>query len=193
MDSETREKMVVAFEQLVRSAGAPSFEEGMNQARMLTGIACGWLVFINKFLQPIETLDDLRETLDSRMALSDVGQTHLLFALENLPWIMRMGATALAKKAASTLPPPAKGRKRKFTVEKKHEILDYVSKLNREGVSMDIAKGRAALKFKSSKRSIARIWAERASLPLENPPTIQELIRSVLREAQADGWQTPIS
>jgi hypothetical protein len=191
VDYEMREKMVVAFDQAVHMVGATGFEKGMEQARFLCGLATNWAIFVNNFIQPIQTIEDLREALDLRMALSEEHQVYLLVALENLPQILRMGITALAKTAASTLPPPPAGRKPALTAAQAHEALDYVSELNRKGTSMPAAKLRAAQKFGCGLRTIERLWANRESIPVEEPPTIQDIVTMFLKQGQSDGWQVP--
>ncbi len=190
MEETMRERMIVAFEKAVRLAGAPSFEEGIRQAKTLLGIASNWVAFANKFLQPIRTLEDMRETLDARMSLPEKEQALLLFALEKLPQIVREGSLMAAKRLAATFPPQG-GRKRTFTVRESQQVLDFISERNRRGASMPAAKDRAAQNFHCSRRTIDRLWAHRESVPLEEPPTIQELISMILKAGQADGWQVP--
>jgi hypothetical protein len=93
-----RERMIVAFDRAVRVAGAPSFDEGMCQAKTVLGIVSNWPLFVSDFLKPIETIEGLRKALDSRMSLPEREQTMFLFALENLPDIVREGS----RMAAST-------------------------------------------------------------------------------------------
>jgi hypothetical protein len=186
-----REKMVVAFDQDARMAGAPTFEKGMEQARTFLGIVTNWVIFANNFIQSIQTIEDLRETLDSRTKLSEKEQAYLLFALENMPEILRVGIIAIAEKAASTLPPPSAGRKPVLTALESQAALDYVSQLNRKGTPMPAAKQRAAQKFGCSRRTIQRLWAKRESIPLEDQPTIRDLFTMIFKLGAADGWQVP--
>jgi len=186
-----REKMIAAFDQAVRLAGAPGFEKGMEQARTVCGFLMNWAIMVNNFIQPIQTTDDLREALDSRMSLSENEQAYLLFTLENLPQMLRMGISAIAKKAASTLPPPSAGRKPALTAAQAQAALDYVSQLNRKGTPMPAAKYRAAQKFGCSRRTIERLWANRESIPVEEPPTIQDILTMLFKQGQSDGWQVP--
>ncbi|MFZ1085718.1 MAG: hypothetical protein WAN35_12200 [Terracidiphilus sp.] len=183
--------MVEAFDQAVRVVGAPGFEMGMEQARFLCGLATHWAIFVNDFIQTIRTVEDLRVALDSRMSLSEKEQAYLLFALQNLPQMLRLGISAIAKKAASTLPPPTGGRKPALTAAQAQDALDYVSQLNRKGTPMAAAKQRASQKFGCSLRTIARLWANRESIPEEESPTIQDILAMLFQQGQADGWQTP--
>ena len=192
VEEKMRERMIVAFEKTVRMAGAPSFEKGMCQAKEKLGIASSWVLFVNNFIQPIQTVEDLREALESRMFLPEREQAQLLFALEKLPQIVREGSLMASKRLAATFPPQG-GRKRAFTVRESQAVLDYVSQLNRDGASMPAAKDRAAQNFHCSRRTIDRLWKQRKSIPLEEPPTIQELINMVIKTGQADGWQVPVS
>lgn len=125
------------------------------------------------------------------MSLSERDQALLLFALENLPQIMREVAAVVAEKAASTLPPPNGGRRPVFNAKDSQKVLDYISHLYREGYSMPNAKKRAAKRFGCSRRTVDRLCANCKSVPLEEPPSIQELIRMFIKEGQADGWQAP--
>jgi hypothetical protein len=193
MDYETREKMIVAIDQAGRMAGAPNFEKGMEQARMVCGIVTNLFIFVNNFIQPIQTIEDLREALDSRMSLSEKEQAYLLFALENMPQMLRSGISGIAKRAASTLPPPPAGRKRALTAPQAQEALDYVSQLNRKGTPMHVAKGQAAQKFGCGRRTIERLWASRESIPLEDQPTIQDMLTMFFKQGAADGWQVPMA
>jgi hypothetical protein len=77
-------------------------------------------------------------------------------------------------------------------VRESQAVLDHVSQLNRDGAPMSAAKERAAQKYGRSRRTIERLWAKRESIPLEEPPTIQELISMVLKAGRADGWQVPV-
>jgi hypothetical protein len=192
VDIEIREKMVVAFDKLVRVAGASSFEEGMRQAEALTGLLSNWILFANGFIRKIQTIEELRQTLDSQMSLPERDQILLLAALQSLPQILRLGITAIAEKAVSTLPPPRGGRKRILTAPKAQEMLDFISKLNRVGTQMKVAKKRAAERFGCSLRTVQRLWANRESVPSEAPPTIQVLLSTILKEVQSDGWQVPV-
>jgi len=186
-----REKMVVAFDQNVRMVGAPGFEIGMEQSRIVCGILMNFAIMVNNFIQPIQTIEDLREALDSRMSLSKKEQAYLLFALENMPQLLRFGISAIAKKAASTLPQPTVGRKPALTAQQAQEALDYVSQLNRKGTPMAAAKQRAAQKFACGRRTIERLWANRESIPVEEPPTIQDILTMFFKQGQSDGWQVP--
>jgi len=191
VDEQMREVMIVAFDNAVRMVGAQSFEEGMRQAKTVLENVSSWALFANNFIQPIETVQDLRETLDSRMSIPEREQALLLFALENLPEILREGVTTLKKKVVSSLGPRPGGRKRAFTAQESQEVLDYVSKVNREGASMPAAKRRAAQKYHCSPRTVDRLWKNREFIAKEEPPTIQELISMVLKAGEADGWRVP--
>ncbi len=167
MEDQMRERMVVALEQVVRMAGAPSFEEGMRQAKTLLGTVSSWILFANNFIEPIQTSEDMRKALDSRMSLSEGEQTLLLITLENLPQMLRLAFASVVKEVAATLPPAHVGRRPSFTPEESKTVLDYVSHLNRMGAEMPIAKDRAARKFGCSRRTIDRMWTHRKSIPLE--------------------------
>jgi hypothetical protein len=125
------------------------------------------------------------------MSLSEDDQDLLLFVLENLPQLLRNGAAMIARKAASTLPPPSGGRKPSFTAKERKDVLDYIWKLNRDGTPMRVAKVRASKKYACSLRTIARLTANRASVPTEDRPTIEEILNRILREGKADGWRLP--
>jgi hypothetical protein len=187
-----REKMVAAFDRDVRMAGAQNFEEGMEKAKMVCGILTSMIVFANNFIQEIRTVEDLRKKFDDRMSLSEREQAVLLIALENLPQMVRLGLTAFTQKFVSILPPLTTGRKPAISSGQAKEVLVYVSQLNLQGVSMPIAKTRAAQKFGCSRRTIDRLWANRSALTSESPPTIQELIDMLLRQGNADGWKMPV-
>jgi hypothetical protein len=192
VDAEIREKIVAAFHKLVQEAGAPTFEEGMTQAETLTASLGSWILFVNGVIKQIRTTEDLRRMIDCQVLFSEHDQALLLAVLASLPQILRFVMAAIAEKAASDLPPPPSGRKRTFTPQQAHGVLDYISQLNRTGVRMKTAKGRAAQKFGCSPRTVERLWASRESVPSEDPPTIQELISMVLRAGEADGWKAPV-
>ena len=74
-----------------------------------------------------------------------------------------------------TLPAMNGGRPSAMTADQVQEALDYVSKLVRQGVSLEIAKKRAGQKFACSLRTIERHWATRGE-PAEDNPTIDEAL-----------------
>ena len=191
MDEQMREKMVAAFEKTVHAVGSKDYETAMKQASAYLEFMHNIIELTSKFLQSSQTIEGLRKTLDSLVQLPENEEAMLLSMFENLPMILRIGLTAVGKKAASTLPPPSGGRKPAFTARQSQEALDYVSQLNRKGTPMAAAKQRAAQKFQCGRRTIERLWANRESIPLENQPTIQELLTMLFKQGAADGWQMP--
>jgi hypothetical protein len=185
------EKMIAAFDKDLRMVGAASFEEAIEQTIKLTGILSNWILFLHNFLQQHRTIESLRDALINESSLTERDESLLLFALENLPQMVREGLTVIAAGAKATLPPPRAGRRRVFTAADSKKVLDYVSYLNRSGATMPIAKVRAAQKFGCSKRTIDRMWTDRKSTFSEGPPSIQALLSTILKAGEADQWQVP--
>jgi hypothetical protein len=168
LDEKTREKIVASFEEALRKVGAQSYEEGIETTEKL-------LRFVSGGLDAIRTPDTLRETLDSLPPLSRRDRIILLFLMAHLPHLLRWGFKKMAEDAVRTLPAMNGGRPSAMTADQVQEALDYVSKLVRQGVSLEIAKKRAGQKFACSLRTIERYWATRGE-PTEDTPTIDEAI-----------------
>jgi len=169
LDEITREKMVSAMEKAVLSLGEPTYEDGMKKAVKL-------LEFAANGARSMETVDGLRSSLDGLEPLSKRDEKILLFALQNLPSLLRLGFKMAAKRASADLPAPPGGRPPVLTAEKAKEAIDYVWDLTRKGASMDAAKFRAVQKFRCSRRTIDRLCANRGSDP-EDRPTMADVIR----------------
>jgi len=97
-----------------------------------------------------------------------------LFIAGHLPQLLRWGLKKMADDAARTLPAMPAGRPASMTANQREEALDYICKLLRQGVSLDIAKQRAADRYGCSLRTIERYWAARKE-PEEDKPTLSEL------------------
>lgn len=80
----------------------------------------------------------------------------------------------MADDAARTLPAMSGGRPASMSTNEREEARDYIGKLIRQGVSLDIAKQRAADKYGCSLRTIERFWAARRE-PEEDKPTLRDL------------------
>lgn len=188
MDEEMREKMISAFEDAVRVAGAKDYETGMMQARNLIVFVSGLVEFVTRSICAMGTIEGLRKMLDSMEEMSEEEAALLMLVLNQLPQLLRFGLMTVGKTAASTIPPPSGGRKPALTARQIKEALDYVSQLNRKGVSMPVAKARASQKFGCGLRTIERLWTNRESLP-EDEPTMGELVSRVLKEVNLSaGW-----
>lgn len=175
MDEVMRETLILAFEESICSVGAKDYETGMKQARKLIELIAGIIGIANRIVPSIETKEGLRRLLDSEMQWSKSEEVLFLQLLNQLPQLLRYGLTMTGKKAAETLPPPSTGRKPTLTARQSQEALDYISLLNRKGAPMSAAKGRAAQKFGCSRRTIARLWSSRKSIP-EDKPSIENLV-----------------
>lgn len=167
MDEKTREKIVASFEEAMRKVGAQSYDEGIESVARL-------FRFVSEGIEAMRTPDKLRETLDSLPPLSRRDKTILLFLATHLPHLLRWGLKWMAEDAVHTLPAMNGGRPNAMTSDEVQEALDYVVKLLRQGVSLDIAKLRASQKFGCSLRTIDRYWAAREN-PAEDKPTLKEI------------------
>ncbi len=157
MDQKLREKFVDAVEKSFLVVGAKDYESGMNQARKL-------IAFAYEGIESMKTPDDLRTLLDSCPPISKREQLIGLLIAQNLPGILRLGLKLAAKRAVTDLPALNSGRPPALSSQKAHEALDYVSKLNRQGCPFEVAKSRAAQKFRCSLRTIERLWTKRESI-----------------------------
>jgi len=101
----------------------------------------------------------------------------MLFAMRNLPSLVRLCLKMAAKSAAADLPAPPMGggRQLALTAEQAKRAVDYVWELTRKGTSHDAARMRAGQKFGCSRRTIDRLCANRGTEP-EDKPTMAEVI-----------------
>jgi hypothetical protein len=168
VDERMRERMIAALEKAFCEAGSESYEDGIKVATKLTN----WL---SNGLRSIQTIEQLRQTLDSCEPISKAEEKLALFALEHMPSLVRVGLKLAAKKAAATLPPPPSGRPSALDASGKEAVLDYIAELIRKGASMEAAKLRAAQKFNCSKRTVQRLWTNRESIA-EDKPTMDAVV-----------------
>jgi hypothetical protein len=181
VDEKLREKFVVAIEKSVRVAGANEYESGMAQARRL-------IAFAHEGVESMKTLDELRALLDKIPPLTKREEVIGLLIARNLPGILRLGLKLAAKKAATNLPSLNNGRPPTLSSQEAHEALDYVSKLNRQGCSFEIAKLRTAQRFGCSLRTIERLWKDRAALLEDQPahePTMDEALSYLINPEES--------
>jgi hypothetical protein len=175
VDEKFREKFVDAVEKSFKVMGAQDYESGIEPARRIT-------TFAYEGVESIKTPDDLRAVLDALPPLSRREQLIGLLIAQNLPGILRFGLKIAAKKAASDLPALNSGRPPALSSQQGHEALDYVSKLNRQGCSFEVAKSRTAQRFGCSLRTIERLWKDRAAFlnnQEERDVTIDEALRYI--------------
>jgi hypothetical protein len=169
VDEKTREKMVSAVEKAILSLGEPTYEDGMKKAVKL-------LEFVTNATRTVQTPDGLRSALDACEPLSKREETIVLFAMRNLPALVRVCLKMAAKSAAVDLPALPGGRQQALTAQQVMDAVDYVYELHRKGASMDAAKLRACQKYGSSRRTIDRLCANRGSVP-EDKPTLADVIK----------------
>ena len=156
MDEKLREQIVVAIEKAMKAVGAEGYESGIEQTRKLAA-------FVHQGAESMKTLDDLRVLLDRLPPLSKREELIISMISRNLPGILRLGFKLAAKRAAADLPALNNGRPPALSSQQAYESLDYVSKLNRQGCPVEIAKSRTAQKFGCSVRTLERLWKDRAS------------------------------
>jgi hypothetical protein len=76
------------------------------------------------------------------------------------------------------LPALNSGRPPALSSQKANEALDYVSKLNRQGCTLEVAKSRAAQRFGCSLRTIERLWIKRESIDAD-----EEIVEVTMNDA----------
>jgi len=163
--------MVSALEKAILSLGEPTYEDGMKKAVKL-------LEFVTNAARTIQTPDGLRSALDACEPLSKSEETIALFAMRNLPTLVRVCLKMAAKSAANDFPAPPTGRLPALKAQQAKDAVDYIWELTRKGASMDAAKTRAGQKFGCSRRTIDRLCANRDSLP-EDKPTMADVIKQL--------------
>jgi len=171
LNEKTREKMVKAAEEAILSLGEPTFEDGMKKAVKL-------LEFVTDRVRDIQTPDDFRAVLDAFGPLPRKDEILTLFAMRNLPSLLRFALQRVAKHATADLPASPGGRLPVLKAQQAKEAVDYVWELNRKGAPMDAARLRASQKFGCSRRTIDRLCANRGSEP-EDKPTMAEVIAAI--------------
>jgi hypothetical protein len=168
LNEKTREKMVSALEKAILSLGEPTYEDGMKKAVKV-------LEFFTNGARSIQTPEGLRSALDACQPLTKGEEILALFAMQNLPSLIRVGLKMAAKSAAVDLPVPPSGRPSALTAQQAKDAVDYVWELTRKGASMDAAKLRASQKFGCGRRTIDRLCAHRDSEP-EDKPTMKDVV-----------------
>jgi hypothetical protein len=174
MNAELREQVIEFCEKAMQSAGASSYDVAAQ-------MASAQLRALSALIRKIRTRQSLSEALDG-MALSQENENLLRGVLDYLPALAREAIRIVAEKATSSLPPLPPGRRRKVSGARISELLDHVSKLNRQGTTLKVAKMRAAQKFQCSQRTVDRHWANRASSASVEPSVgeMTELVRTWL-------------
>jgi hypothetical protein len=167
--------MVAAAEQEILSLGEPTYEDGMKKAVKL-------LEFVTDHVRSIQTPDEFRTVLDACEPLSRSEETLMLFALRNLPSLVRVCFRMAAKSSAIDIPAsPPVGRPSALTAQQAKDAVDYIWELTRKGASTDAAKLRATQKFGCSRRTIDRLCANRDSEP-EDKPSMADVIGIFTKE-----------
>jgi hypothetical protein len=156
MKDKDLEQFVEAIERAFVSAGAKDFEDGVRIAKKLIG-------FFYEGVQSIETKQDFIRAI-AQCPPSMIGELDKgLLLVKNLPGVVRHLLIRLARMAASSFSPLPSGRPVVIPPRLGPEILDFIATLNRKGCSLTIAKDRAAKKYDVSRRTIDRLWSDRAS------------------------------
>lgn len=153
MNEKLREKIVIAFEKSIQRAGAKDYQSGMEQAGKV-------LAFFCERVEAMKSPDELRTLLDRLPPMSKHEEMIALVLAQNLHHVFRLGLKAAAKRVATDF--PIGGRPPALSNQDARVALDYVSKLNRQGCPLEVAKSRTAQRFSCSVRTIERLWAQRA-------------------------------
>ncbi len=89
--------------------------------------------------------------------------------------LSRLSPAVSSKTAIDTLPRLKGGRPPAFPPETECELLDFVSKLQRNGLRLQLAQQRAATRFHSSLRTVERLWKNRG-IPPEKPVNPEDVV-----------------
>ena len=129
----------------------------------------------------------MRVVLDACPPFSKLEGASVLFVVNHLPQVIRIGLKMAAEKAASTIPAPHGGRPPAIASHRIGEVLDNVSILNRKGCTLEAALKRTAMKFGTSERTIERLWAKREEISDEEAlplPTMEEVISYLMNGSE---------
>ena len=188
MDELKQERMVTAIERTLRAIGTKDYETGIKQAARIVEYAKDAIAFVEGVLPSIQSIEGLCQEIDWKLQVSPEQEDLVLFIMEHFLEIMRVAIEILADRAASGLPHPNVGRPPAFTASQSREILDSISKAIRDGLSISVAKLRASQKYDCSKRSIDRLWSNRASVP-KNDLSVEIVVKQFLNEIDfSQGW-----
>ena len=144
----------------------------------------GLLDLLNATFPKIETKEALLVTLDSMQPLPPEIEQVLPKLIGQLPHLLQHGSKVVSDAAASNLPVAGTGRPRAATPEMAREVLNTVNKLWDSGCTLAVAKDRAAKIHGLSRRTVARISAQRGKAPARTV-TLEDLI-SLLSRGDAD-------
>ncbi len=171
MRPSSRDNVLAAVDQLAKSAGETSFEAMMENC-------CTMLEKLAAFLSMMRTREKFTEALDS-MEATPIEEKLLLASIKMTPMLIGFGLKKVAKNAAKEFPAPT-GRKHGIGCEKYVEVIDFVSKLNRDGVEVGDCIYRASRKFQMGVRSVERIWHHRAEILQNGPePHFDDVVRKI--------------
>lgn len=188
MDELKQERMVTAIERTLRAIGTKDYETGIRQAGRFVEYAKDASAFAEGVLPSIQSIEGLRQEIDLKLQLPPEQEDLVLFIMEHFLQIMRVAIEMFADRAASGLPYPNAGRRPAFTASQNREIVADILKAFGEGLSIPVAKLRASKKYGCSKRSIDRLWANRASIPKEDL-SVEIVIKRFLKEIDfSQGW-----
>jgi hypothetical protein len=169
MTPESVQSAVGKLEKTMQQAGAANFEQGMD-------VVCRLFEFFLEQCRAIKTREQATAVL-SGIEASPEEEQWFLSVLDAMPELLGKLLGTVAERYQAQHPLPQTGRHHALALQDQAAACDYVALLHRQGVTMQVAKRRAAQRFSVSDSTIARLWRDRAKIGFEH-----ELLQPVTPE-----------
>lgn len=171
MESETKHRLIAAFERSCIRAGAKNLDEGL-------ALFCSFADWARAQAKLARDRETFSASLDQMPEPSRAERVVIFAIVEHLPAIVGFFLRQAAAEARKDLPAPPGGRTRVFEPAQEKEICSYIGELQAQGYETLIAKESAARRYRTSVATISRVW-KRRKRPYERKPRFQQLIEYI--------------
>ncbi len=183
MNAELREKLIERVEAAIKWAGAPSWDEGMTQAKKV-------VMFTLEGIEEIQTKEQVRRIIDAWPEPSYPKARLLLATARALPTLISFAARHMAQRLEEDAPIP-KGGRPPIPQQIRAEVVTFISELNKRGASLTRCKKRAADRFGFSKSTVERMWLERSEIGEVDFLSVRKFVLDSLEEDTTPDTRVP--
>jgi hypothetical protein len=185
MRPEVRDEFLRLGDEVARTLGGSSFDEGLTLANALVSK-------LSEIISGVKTRELLIRELDAA-ELTPQAEQLLLCALTVAPELLRFGLSELSKRAAETLP-ASKQRRPSVPAGTQTEMIRYMEYLYIEKkIPLAVAKQRTASKFMWKLRTVERYWKQRDKILGSGPEMRLNDVVASLKAALAADMKAGIS
>lgn len=153
MKSDSRDKIIAAFERAIPLTGVQDYDTAMVQFGKI-------LEWLHKGYHPLRSKAHLTAFLDSMPEPKWSEMRFILGVFKYMPQIVRFSIKRLGEIVEDDVPEMPRGRPG-LDAYSKAEIVAHVGKRHTAGYSLDQAKKSAAKRFSVSEATVQRAWDDR--------------------------------